>query len=202
MATRARSYALEAQDGAGDDGSTLYTLYDERDEIVVSAHWPHPLRAIAAQRGFEIVDRLPVTGGEQIDCERLKGRPMEAATNGGSTPLDEVLAARVSESTAPEPEPQAIPAEPRRKCRAEGCDELAPRRGPYAGYCPAHRAGSAFARRNEPKRPEKLQPLAFDEVLQLLVEARERANQLELELAGTKATVRKLVDQLGELQAA
>ena len=56
------AYTIIAQDGADDDGGTLYTLYDDLFRIVAAAAWPQPLEEIAAERGYSTRRRRPVIG--------------------------------------------------------------------------------------------------------------------------------------------
>ena len=36
-------YRITAQDGADDDGGTLYCLYDDHGRVVAASAWPQPL---------------------------------------------------------------------------------------------------------------------------------------------------------------
>ena len=43
-------YRIVAVDGAGEDGSTLYVLYNRVGRMITAAAWPQPLELIAANR--------------------------------------------------------------------------------------------------------------------------------------------------------
>lgn len=49
-----RPYRLVAQDGADDNGGTLYVLYDQYGRIVSSSAWPQPLERLAWERGHAV----------------------------------------------------------------------------------------------------------------------------------------------------
>jgi hypothetical protein len=62
-------FGLVAMDGADDDGGTLYALLDGGRPIL-SAPWPHPLHAYAAEHGREVVRVTAYTGAPEIRLTR------------------------------------------------------------------------------------------------------------------------------------
>jgi hypothetical protein len=60
-------YFIVAQDGADDDGGTLYVLYDGQ-RVITAASWPQPLEDIA----FAVnrpVKRCTLRGGEPDNAD-------------------------------------------------------------------------------------------------------------------------------------
>jgi hypothetical protein len=65
---------IVAQDGADDDGGTLYTLFDDDGEPILSAAWPQPLETHARLLGRETRRGLSWTGASE-DGPRITRRP-------------------------------------------------------------------------------------------------------------------------------
>ena len=47
-------FTIVAQDGADDDGGTLYVLYDDAQRVITAASWPQPLERIAYITGHTV----------------------------------------------------------------------------------------------------------------------------------------------------
>lgn len=67
-----KKHAIQAIDGAGPEGTTLYVLYDPEGYIVGTSTWPYPLEA---QAGGDYV-RLPSIDGREADLTDADNDPL------------------------------------------------------------------------------------------------------------------------------
>ena len=185
-------WVIVAQDFAGEDGSTLYSLYDDRGELVTGAYWPQPLERLAADhqrttvaRSFpprketrmrlddpDLDERGPthvtVPEGDHDDPLDLDG--IFGEDHDDPLDLDGIFDGIGEPADHPEP--------PARTCKIDGCTAPAKvTRGPYAYLCPDHTEQKKAAQRKTTV-PAAVVGDGDDPIIQAVKAVLEAENQL------------------------
>ena len=212
-------WVIVAQDGADEDGGTLYTLFDEHGNVQVSAAWPHPLEERALLAGRATVRGPSWTGAtteipegkrrrKRMENERARSMSDDrrsGQTDGGAPVerLDETLVGAVIVD----------------KCKIEGCtNRWVQQLGPYGRLCVRPRG-----RAEAGKQAERLQVVpqraaastqsstaagdTIDEdparvLFEAVLEAREAVRELEKQIDRARSDLADLLDELARVVAA
>jgi hypothetical protein len=165
-------WVIVAQDGADDDGGTLYTLFDENGGVVTAAAWPHPLEEWALKAGRATVRGTSWTGATveiPIGTKRRRRKMEEHELDELDRELDELE--KDDDDLAEPDETPVVETEESTEtlesalvavvvadaCKIPGCtNRFVQRLGPYGRLCAAHareRKESEQARRNGTPKP-------------------------------------------------
>jgi hypothetical protein len=141
-----RRYTITPQDGADDDGGTLYVLRDDKGEVLAGHAWPMPLERLAASRGarVEYLPGLMALTNERSDMDDDDGvrdddgisdAEIDAAIAAGNGRVAREHDRRLRPARRVEASDEAA------VCKVDGCEELwLTRKGIYGRLCARHKA--------------------------------------------------------------